>query len=79
MAYASSLPAARTALAPAIPASASSRPRRGFWRRLYNTIIMARRRQADREIERYLRSIGGTLTDHAEREIERRYLDGRPS
>jgi len=78
MAYASSLPAARTALAPATVAPASDRSRRGFWRRLYDAIILARRRQADREIERYLISIGGTLTDHAEREIERRYM-GRPS
>jgi len=74
MAYAQSIPAPRAALAPATPAQ----PARSFWRRLYVGMIRARRRQADREIVRYLQSVGGTLTDHAEREIERRYLSNRP-
>ena len=78
MAYASSVPAPRAALAPAILARTSGRSRRSMWRRLYDAIITSRRRQADREIARYLETIGGTLTDHAEREIERRFLDGRP-
>jgi hypothetical protein len=37
-------------------------------------MIASRQRQAEREIGRYLHSIGGKLTDGAEREIERRFL-----
>jgi hypothetical protein len=53
---------------------AAKRPQSGFWRRLFDAMAVARRRQAEREIERYLRDIGGKLTDEAEREIEARFL-----
>ena len=53
-------------------AAKQSRP--GFLRRLFDAMATARRRQAEREIERYLRDIGGKLTDEAEREIETRFL-----
>jgi len=48
--------------------------KRGFFRRLLDALIEARRREADREIERFLQAHGGKLTDSAEREIERRFL-----
>jgi hypothetical protein len=74
MAHASSIPAPRAAFAPATPAQASDRSGHGLLRRIFEAIITARQRQIDREITRYLETIGGSLTDHAEREIERRFL-----
>jgi hypothetical protein len=48
---------------------------RGFWRgllqRLFDSMVDARRRGAEREIALFLRDRGGYLTDDAEREIER--------
>ena len=62
-------PAARTAA----PATVSeTKPRRGFWSAIFNAIWVARQRQADLEIARYLASTGGKLTDSSEREISRR-------
>jgi hypothetical protein len=46
----------------------------GLLLRLFHAIKASRQRQVDREIARYLASIGGKLTDEAEREIERRIL-----
>jgi len=79
MAYASSAPVPHDAFAPAVSARLPSRSRPGLWRRFCQAFVTSRQRQADREIARYLETIGGTLTDHAEREIERRYLANRPS
>jgi hypothetical protein len=45
--------------------------RRGLWRRLFDAMITARQRQAEREIAHYLHNIGGKFTDETEREIER--------
>ena len=45
--------------------------------RLFAAMMTARQRQVDREIARYLETMGGSLTDHAEREIERRILSER--
>ena len=45
---------------------------RGFWARIYDAIWIARQRQADAEIARYLSQSGGKLTDDMEREISRR-------
>ena len=53
-------------LAPATPA-----PRRNLLKRLFDAMQDSRQRQVDREIARYLASIGGKLTDSAEREIMR--------
>ena len=50
--------------------SYSERP--GFFRRFFDAMMAARQRQAEREIERYLRN--SKFTDEAEREIERRFL-----
>jgi hypothetical protein len=39
-----------------------------------NAMMVARTRQAEREIARYLTANGGKFTDEAERDIERRFL-----
>ena len=46
--------------------------RRGFFRRFAHAMMLARQRQADREIARYLQN--SKFTDEAEREIERLFL-----
>lgn len=52
------------------PAEAAAKePRQSFWRRLYNSMIEAQQRRAEREVARYLASHGGLLTDSMEREI----------
>ena len=56
----------------ASPAEAGTKPRRGFFRAVFDAIWTARQRQADAEIARYLATTGGKLTDSAEREISRR-------
>ena len=53
----------------------SARERPGFFRRLFNAMVVSRQLQADREIDRYLRN--SKFTDEAEREIERRFLSLR--
>lgn len=54
--------------------SAPARP--GFFGRMLAAMMKSRQKQADREIVQYLRLSGGKLTDHVEREIERRFLSG---
>jgi hypothetical protein len=72
MAYVSSAAEPRELVYP--ETATAQRPSRGLWRRLFDAMIAARRRQAEREIELYLRGIGGKFTDHTEREIERRFM-----
>jgi hypothetical protein len=67
MAYARSTVATRNFIAE-IPA----RTRPGFFRWLATAMMESRRRQAEREIARYLSN--GKFTDETEREIERRFL-----
>jgi hypothetical protein len=55
-------------------ASTAKLAKRGLLRRLFDAMIAARQRQADREIAYYLQSIGEKFTDGAEREIARRFL-----
>ena len=50
------------------------RVKRGLFARLLDGIVLARRRQAEREIATYLADTGGKFTDETEREIERRFL-----
>ncbi len=45
--------------------------------RIFGTMMLARTRQAEREITRYLNGTGGKFTDEAEREIERRFLSNQ--
>jgi hypothetical protein len=54
----------------------TARERPGFFRRFLAAMMAARQRQAEREIERYLRN--SKFTDEAEREIERRFLSTPP-
>jgi hypothetical protein len=49
-----------------------ARTRPGFFRWLATAMMQSRRRQAEREIARYLGN--GKFTDETEREIERRFL-----
>ena len=44
---------------------------RGFFQRLFASMIVLRQRQADRQIANYLHTLGGKFTDEAERDIER--------
>ena len=44
---------------------------RSLWRMLREALVEARQTQIDREIEAYLATTGGKLTDQVEREIER--------
>ena len=46
----------------------------GLFARFYAAMLVARQRQADAEIARYLGGRGGKLTDSTEREIEARVL-----
>jgi hypothetical protein len=41
----------------------------GIWKRLHQAIVLARMRQAEREIAAYLEANGGRLTDQLERHI----------
>ena len=52
-------------------------PRRGFLHRLYEGIILAQERRAEREIARYLAMHGGLLTDDMEREMMQRLTGQR--
>jgi hypothetical protein len=54
----------------------SARERPGLFRRFLTAMMVSRQRQADREIERFLRN--SKFTDEAEREIERRFLSTPP-
>ncbi len=45
----------------------------GFFRRFLNAMMVARQRQAEREIARYVETLGGKFTDSVEREISRRF------
>jgi hypothetical protein len=67
MAYVPSAVAPRDLIA---ESPAGTRP--GFFRRVVDVMILARQRQADREIARYLQNT--KFTDEAEREIERLFL-----
>jgi hypothetical protein len=46
----------------------------GLFARFVAALALSRRRQAEREIERFLRHSGMKFTDEAEREIERRFF-----
>ena len=49
-----------------------TRPRRGFWRALYDAIVLAHQRDTQREIDRFV-ARRGKLTDSMEREIFERF------
>ena len=53
-----------------------TRNRLGFFRRFFNALMVARQRQVEREIARYLHT--HRFSDETEREIERRFCPRRP-
>ena len=58
--------------------AAEAKPaRRPFWTRLYDALVQAQQRRAEREIARYLAD-RGPLTDELEREIMRRLSGAKP-
>ena len=57
----------------------SVRAQRSLFNWLLDSMMAARMRDAERDVEHYLADIGGKLTDDAEREIERRYVYGSSS
>ena len=57
-------------------AAQPSAERKPVWRRIYEAIVRAQERRAEREIAAYLASHGGLLTDDMERQIMSR-LQGR--
>jgi hypothetical protein len=71
MAYAPSTVATRNFVA-----ETPARTRPGLFRWLATAMMESRRRQAEREIARYLAN--GKFTDETEREIERRFLSSSP-
>ena len=52
-------------------AAVPSRP--GFFKRFVTALIEARERAAEREIERYIATHGGMLTDSIERDLSRTF------
>jgi hypothetical protein len=56
--------------------AAATEQRPGFWRRVFDRMVAAQQRRAEREIAAYLEGHGGLLTDDMEREIGER-LAGR--
>jgi hypothetical protein len=56
-------------------AAPSVTPRKGFWRTLVDAVADARRRDAQRDVERYL-ARRGRLTDSIERELAERAMRG---
>ncbi len=52
------------------------RTARGFFQRMFDLMVDARQRSAEREIALFLQDRGNYLTDESEREIER-ILSGR--
>jgi hypothetical protein len=76
MAYSSSAVSTRDLAfpQPQLRANASERVKRGIFARVLESMLLARRRQAERDIARFLSDSGGKFTDETEREIERRFL-----
>lgn len=56
-------------------AAKSARP--SFWRRVFDVMITAQQRRAERDVAAYLANRGGLFTDDMEREIMQR-LSGNP-
>jgi hypothetical protein len=61
---------------PAVPykyPAPQTTPRRGFWRRFHDAIMLAHQRDVERDISRYM-ARSGRLTDSMEREITERFF-----
>jgi hypothetical protein len=59
------------------PGRVKQRPRAGWLRRLFDSLVAWQLKQTEHEITRYFESTGGKLTDTVEREIEERFLSRR--
>jgi len=70
MAYAPSAVFPRSLTIPKI----APRAKRSLLLRVFDAIEASNKRRAEREIARYLGTLGNKFTDEAEREIERRFL-----
>jgi hypothetical protein len=56
---------------------AARKPRTSFWRRLYDGMVAAQQRRAEREIAAFLATRGGLFSDETEREIMERLSGGK--
>ena len=63
----------------ATAAQADTPARKPIWRRLFDALMTAQQRRAEREIIAVLARHGGLLSDDAEREIMHRLSGGRRS
>jgi hypothetical protein len=59
--------------------AAPQEQRKPVWRRVFDAMVAAQQRRAEREIAAYLASHGGVFTDDTEREIMQRLSGGRRS
>jgi hypothetical protein len=57
---------------PKVAENADGTPRLGFWHRLFDAMVAAQQKRAEREVATYLASRGGLFTDDMEREIMQR-------
>lgn len=55
-------------------AASTPNSRRGLFVRVRDALKFSRQDEMDEFATRYLETSGGVLTDHAEREIERRFM-----
>ena len=58
----------------AVPTQRTPKGFKGFLARFMASLMATRRREAEREIARYVDGCGEKFTDETEREIERRFL-----
>jgi hypothetical protein len=60
-------------------AEAGAAPNRSFWGRVFDALVAAQQRRAEREIALFLRTRGGLFNDATEREIMERLSGKRRS
>ena len=66
----------RSHLGDAAATEADKTARTGFWRRVFDALIVSQQRRADREIAAFVERRGGLLTDDMERQITQRLAGG---
>jgi hypothetical protein len=59
------------------PLHQKPRARPGVLRRIFRAMMRARQRQAEREIARHFRALGGRMTDETERKLMEKVSRGR--
>jgi hypothetical protein len=60
----------------AVPARSAAAPRPGLLKRIADAVFESRRRQAERDIARFVASTGGRITDDIERQMTQRLVGG---